>query len=393
MKGYFLEKIEPIILPNATARKKLKAERNRLYGMVCVSYPWLIMFRRTLLLLSLPAALLAQTPQVPAKAPGADLARKAWLPDVTKVEIPCSDGAKQPAMWFSPVSTGKKPLLVGLHTWSSTYASAGGDAIYAEWCIAQGWAFVHPHFRGPNMTPEAMGSERAVLDIVEAVAWAKQQTVVDESRVYLVGVSGGGHMSLLMAGRHPELWAGVSAWCGISDIAQWHVEHINAGKPDRYAQNIEAALGHAPAKNDPVAWNRSPLSCLAAAGDLPLDINHGLQDGWHGGSVPFTHSLRAYNAVVHEAKRLDQEGITAFYAARRLPDGWPQPVADPTYGEWPVVFRQISGNTRISIFEGGHMMVHQAALNWLARQRKGLPAVWDTSDFVKLDTGAAESGK
>ena len=76
---------------------------------------------------------------------------------------------------------------------------------------------------------------------------SKIRLLVDESRVYLIGVSGGGHMAMLMAGRHPELWAGVSAWCGIADIAQWYGDHTKDSKPDKYAQNIEAALGHAPA--------------------------------------------------------------------------------------------------------------------------------------------------
>ena len=119
-----------------------------------------------------------------------------WPPDVTKVEIPCSDGQIQPAMWYAPRSAEKKPLLVGLHTWSSSFSSAGGDAVYAQWCISQGWAFVHPDFRGPNWTPPAMGSDRAVQDVVEAVAWAKTKTAVDDSRIYLIGVSGGGHMAL-----------------------------------------------------------------------------------------------------------------------------------------------------------------------------------------------------
>jgi len=63
---------------------------------------------------------------------------KGWPAEVSKVEIPCSDGVKQPAIWFTPATKGKKPLLVGLHTWSSTFASAGGDAVYAKWCIDQG---------------------------------------------------------------------------------------------------------------------------------------------------------------------------------------------------------------------------------------------------------------
>lgn len=324
------------------------------------------------------------------------LARKMWPGQVRKVEIPCTDGAMQPAMWYAPERGPSQPLLVGLHTWSSHYASAGGDAIYAEWCLSQGWAFIHPHFRGPNHSPDAMGSDRAVADVVEAVTWAREQTQVDPERIYLVGVSGGGHMALQMAGRHPEIWAAVSAWCGISDIAQWHAEHLKNGMPDRYAQNIEASLGGSPASDENKrreAWKRSPLSSLAAAKDLPLDISHGIHDG-RTGSVPFTHSLKAFNAVVGAGgDALEEAKITEYYETQKLPSGWVSAGADPTYGTWTPSFRRVSGKTRVTIFEGGHEIVHQAALNWLAAQRKGMPPVWDLKDFVKMEVGGGESGK
>ena len=316
---------------------------------------------------------------------------KGWPAEVTKVEIPCSDGAKQAAMWFLPKASGKKPLLVGLHTWSSTYASAGGDAVYAKWCIAQGWVFVHPDFRGPNWTPAALGSDRAVQDVVEAVAWAKTQTEVDESRVYLIGVSGGGHMAMQMAGRHPELWAGVSAWCGISDVAQWHAEHLRNGKPDGYAKNIEDALGRAPAADDAEAKKRSPLTHLHNAASVPLDINHGVHDG-RVGSVPFVHSLHAFNAVAAEPDRLPKADILSFYDSRKLPAGWTPASPDASFGDKTPLFRKTSGNTRITIFDGGHEIVHQAALNWLAKQRKGQPVVWDVGEFIPL-TADGKSGK
>ncbi|MFO1440183.1 MAG: prolyl oligopeptidase family serine peptidase [Verrucomicrobiaceae bacterium] len=257
---------------------------------------------------------------------------KGWPAEVSKVEIPCSDGAKQPAIWFTPAAKGKKPLLVGLHTWSSNFASAGGDAVYAKWCIDQGWAFVHPDFRGPNWTPPALGSDRAVQDVVEAVAWAKAQTEVDESRIYLIGVSGGGHMAMLMAGRHPELWAGVSAWCGIVDIAQWHREHVKDGKPDRYAQNIEAALSaHRPpmmlmrgiarpsriCKTPPACHSTSRMAFTMA----------------RKGSVPFTHAMLAFNEVAAQVK-VAREAIQAYYGTQKLPAGWavspPMPVLAST---------------------------------------------------------------
>ena len=315
-----------------------------------------------------------------------------WPAKVTKVEIPASDGVMQPAMWFSPESAEKKPLLVGLHTWSSQYSSAGGDAVYAEWCIAQGWAFVHPHFRGPNWTPEALGSDRAVQDVVEAVEWAKKQTAVDETRIYLIGVSGGGHMAMLMAGRHPEIWAGVSAWCGIGDVARWHAEHTKNGKSDKYAENIFAALGKVPAKDDAEAWKRSPESCLANAATVPLDIAHGIHDG-RKGSVPFEHSLRAFNVAVKPADRLNAADIANYYSTQKLPLGWSPAATDASYGLMTPLFRATSGNTRVTIFEGGHEIVHQAALNWLAKQRKGQPPVWEVKDFVPISSERSSSGK
>lgn len=317
-----------------------------------------------------------------------------WPAPVKKVLIPCSDGASQPAMWYCPPGDEPRPLLVGLHTWSSSYAKTSGDELYADWCISQGWAFIHPDFRGPNNTPQAMGSDRAMQDIVEAVAWAQKRTKVDASRIYLIGVSGGGYMSLMMAGRHPELWAGVSAWCGISDIAQWHKDHVKNGVPDKYGRDIEKVLGGSPDTDPGIrkeALARSPVTWLANA-KMPLDINSGFYDG-RKGSVPFLHGLRAFNAVAAPADKLDEAQMEQYYATQKLPAGWAQAAPDPVYGKWLPLFRKTSGNVRVTIFDGRHEIVQQAALNWLARQRKGSPAVWEVKDFVKLAVPGSEAGK
>ncbi len=71
----------------------------------------------------------------------------------------------------------------------------------------------------------------------------RKTLAIDPQRIYLVGVSGGGHMALLMAGRAPEVWAGVSAWCGISDLAAWHRQTKAAGLS--YWQSLEKACGGA----------------------------------------------------------------------------------------------------------------------------------------------------
>lgn len=287
------------------------------------------------------------------------------------------------------------PLLVGLHTWSGDYTQAANGSAYARWCIDQGWAFIYPNFRGINRTPEAMGSDLAVQDIVDAVEWAKQNAHVDDTRIYLIGVSGGGHMSLLMAGRHPEIWAGVSAWCGISDIAAWHREHTPDGKPDKYGSMMEAALSGPPDQSKSTlqdALNRSPLFWLHQASGVSLDINHGIHDG-RSGSVPFRHSLLAFNKVVGPENAIPRSAIDAFYQAQKPPADSAHFEPDALYVDHPVRYRRTEGQTRVTIFEGGHEMIYLAGLNWLASQRKDQPAVWKIEDPVTISLGDGESGK
>jgi len=69
-----------------------------------------------------------------------------------------ADGSQQPAMFHAPESRTPVPLVVALHTWSAGYKQGHHKAI-ERWCIDKGWAYMHPHFRGPNKRPEATGSE------------------------------------------------------------------------------------------------------------------------------------------------------------------------------------------------------------------------------------------
>jgi hypothetical protein len=304
-----------------------------------------------------------------------------------------ADNSNQPALFYSPSSKDPVPLLVALHTWSSDYKQGGGETLYAKWCVQAGWAFIHPNFRGPNWTPQALGSDLMVGDILSAVNHAKANANIDSSKIYGIGVSGGGHASMLMAGRAPELWAGVSAWCGISDIALWHAQ-CKRTKFGRYATHIEKALGGEPitgSRQLDSANFRSPVTWLKAAAGVNLDINHGINDG-RAGSVPFVHSLHAWNAIVPEEQRFSPDEIQTLYETRKSQDPAP---TDTLYGEKRPLLRQTHGNTRITLFEGGHEIVHHAALNWLAAQQKGTPAKWEieeTKDYLGK-TKSAQSGK
>ena len=300
-----------------------------------------------------------------------------------------ADSTQQRAMFYAPPTTKPVPLLVALHTWSNGYNQP--EPFYATWSQDNDWAMIHPDFRGPNIRPEACGSDLAVADILGAVDYAKTHANIDPKHIYLVGVSGGGFAAMLMAGRAPQIWAGVSAWCGISDLRAWHEQNAGNG----YANMLEKVCGGPPgatAAVDEEYRKRSPLTYLQAAVAVPLDLNTGIHDG-HTGSVPDSQSLRAFNLLAAPADRISEADMATITRNQQLPPGTPPPFADAGDDREQVLLRRVSGNVRITVFEGGHTIFPAAALAWLAEQRRGKPAVWDVPKSLNSSLGPTASGK
>ena len=304
---------------------------------------------------------------------GVGLQLKAGYPDEVKpVSIKSSrDGSSQPALFFAPETATSVPLLVALHTWSSDWKNPYNVPL-ADGCVRRQWAFIHPDFRGPNNKPSACGSDLAVNDIVDAVAWAQKNASIDPARIYLAGASGGGHMALLMAGRNPEIWAGVSAWVPITDCAAWHMQCLKAGR--RYSSDLEKSCGGKPGESKEINSQyrmRSPLTWLKAAAQVPLDINAGIYDG-HRGSVPISHSLEAFNILAKKADRISSENVRRFTSAPSVPDSMLRSIKhDSSYGEKrQPLWRATSNRARITIFNGGHEMIPEAIFFWLSSKTK-----------------------
>jgi len=263
-------------------------------------------------------------------------------------------------------------LLVLLHTWSGNVEQRSEQHEELEQLAQQrNWITLFPHFRGPNQDPDACGSIKAQQDILDAVAWAKRHYPVDERRIYLTGISGGGHMTMLMVGRHPDVWAAASAWVGISDLASWHARHADG----RYGEMVRLSCGGAPGEGteiDRQYRERSPLTYLHRADRAPLDLAAGIHDG-HKGSVPIRHSLDAFNviATAAAATTISEQEITQL----SQPNGrlvLPQPgdqVDDPAFGR-AIYLRRTAGKARVTIFEGGHEGIPTAIIDWLSRHRK-----------------------
>jgi len=293
-----------------------------------------------------------------------------------EVQIPSTlDGALQGAFFYVPPEAepggAPAPLMVALHTWSADYRQAA-SAAYLAACKRRGWVLIHPNFRGPNHRPEACASDLAVQDVLDAVAYARAHASVDPGRIYLCGASGGGFMSLTMAHRAPDVWAGVSAWVPISDLAAWH-RHCTAQKLG-YAQDIERSCGGSPSQETEAEYRRrSPLFHLAAARGVPIDLNAGIHDG-HLGSVPISHALYAYNALArangHPEAALTEEQIAVMTQERRVPEALANENEGAPYRKGRILFRRQAGPVRITLFEGGHESDEEAAAEWLAEQTR-----------------------
>ncbi len=284
------------------------------------------------------------------------------------------DGETQSLYYWAPATADSRPtpVLVFLHSWSSDFQQ--DNSRWMVECVRRNWIWIHPDFRGINQSPKACGSRFARQDVLDAVEFARKKWNVDSERIYLAGVSGGGHMSLLMAAHHPNEFSAISSWVGPNDLIEWHRFHTKNGKPEKYAQMIEASLGGPPGRSaeiDADYLDRSPVFQLKSINKLPISIWAGVQDG-HTGSVPVSHSLRAYNAIaksqrdeIISEKEIDELTRDKKLSAPRECDK----VTDSTLGR-DIHLRRTSGESVMTIFEGGHESIPEAAFEWLDQQRR-----------------------
>ena len=328
-----------------------------------------------------------------AKAPAAakKKAAKKAKPSVNaptkEITYLCSyDNSQQPALILEAKSKEPRPLFVTLHTWSAEYKQCRTS--YAGHLVKHDVHMIAPNFRGRNTVGNklSMGSDAAVSDILDAVKYMQQNYNVDNSRIYLIGGSGGGFMSLLTSSRSRDIWAGVSSWCPISDIVKWHEYYSPApGSAKGYGINIEKNIGspQTDEKAKAEAIHRSPVTHLEGV-TYPLDISHGVFDR----VVPVEHAVWAFNKVAAPEDRFTEaeiEAIKNIYKTRKTPEGFPE--VSEKFGKYKIYVRRTSGNVRINLFHAGHSILGGTGVQWLLKQQKGKPA--DFSSINSNESGAA----
>ena len=198
------------------------------------------------------------------------------------------DGTDQPSL-FIPAKGEKRPLLVGLHTWS--YDRFNQLDFLTPIAEELNFNLILPEFRGSNLATNpictyACGSEYAKRDIKDAIDYVCENYDIDTENIFLFGESGGGHMALLMAAYCPEYFKAIASTVPITDLKKWITDNPS------YAEGVIACCSG----SDEEMAKRSPISYIDEIAKANLKIFHGKYDK----SVPVMHSINLFNKIVEK---------------------------------------------------------------------------------------------
>lgn len=99
--------------------------------------------------------------------------------------------------------------------------------------------------------------------------------------------------------------------------------------------------------------------------------------------------------AARQADRIPEAAIDALEPGRMVPADVGAAAVDRLYASQPVLLRRTSGSTRLTVFDGGHDIVHEAGHTWLEGQRRGAAPNWDVQPHMPpvLDRSSTASGK
>ncbi len=284
-----------------------------------------------------------------------------WPDEFVEIEIRSSvDGSTQNAMAFwnqGQNANEQLPLVVSLHTWAGNYETP--DPLAAKIAKA-GWNYIHPDFRGPNNNPQACLGPCVTSDIDDAIEFGLREFNADPDRVFVVGMSGGGHAALGHLQNTRNRVAVYSVWNPVVDVNAWHAESA-ARKNELSRISIEQCC---PSDNSNIdresARNRSPIFMerdWTRLRETKILLRAGVLDGIIG-TVPYDHTIRFFNKCVSELQ-LDGASVSVdeqLSLAR---------ISAQEYPRHSFVFSRAAGRVDLKIFFGGHEFLTDIAFREL----------------------------
>jgi poly(3-hydroxybutyrate) depolymerase len=272
------------------------------------------------------------------------------------------DGHVEVFYYDKSASPQAAPLLVQLHSWSTTSHST---FTLAEEARAKNWNFILPNFRGENHTPKACCSDFAIADIDEAIDWAIKNMHVDSKRIYVVGVSGGGYATFAMYMKSRHRIHSFAAWCGISDLSAWYWQSLE--RKNKYAGDIIRCTDAGDTFNEQKAKDRSPLFWHTPTKQRKksvLQIYAGIHDGYSG-SVPISQSIHFYNKLLRDYKEKNTSNYVSPADLETMLKNQSFSSTDTRskIGDRVIHYQKSSKNISLTVFEGGHEILPKVALD------------------------------
>lgn len=283
-----------------------------------------------------------------------------WGEDFDLVELKSSiDSNIQKIYCFNSQSSTPQPLIVSLHTWGGDYSQKEDLSAI---CKQKNLNYIHPDFRGPNRTKDACCSELALTDIDDAITYAIENFNVDKSKIYVIGVSGGGYatLSTLMKSKHDI--KKFSAWAPVTDlIARYNESKIlnsTIFNDILICTNSGNILNEVNAKQrSPIYWD-TPVDKLKKS---KVSIYAGVFDGIKE-FVPITHSINFYNKVLSDLSVSDSTKYVSNSEKLKLLE-YRKPIGNYGYiGDRKIYLKKDFKNLSLVIFEGGHEILAESAI-------------------------------
>lgn len=291
-----------------------------------------------------------------------DTRKVSWPSEFEVVDIQSSaDSKTQKAYFYATTASSPQPLIVSLHTWSGDYRQTDELVPLVK---QRNLNYIHPNFRGANKNSDACCSKLALSDIDDAIAFAVQHGNVDTTKIYVMGVSGGGFATLSTFMTSLKQVRKFSAWASITDLEAWYKE--SAAKKSKYALDVLACTNSKDSTlNVQDARQRSPMYMKTPVKKLKscnLSIYVGIRDGIKG-SVPITHSINFYNKLLADLSVSNKSiYVSQQEIAQLLKDR--QPLGEfGTIGDRKICLKKQYGNLSLTVFDGVHEMLTEYALN------------------------------
>jgi poly(3-hydroxybutyrate) depolymerase len=282
------------------------------------------------------------------------------------------DGYKQIFYYSKSTDQKPKPLIVQLHSWS--YPADSLKTIDLDIVTkSKNYNYVFPNFRGVNNHPKACCSEFVIADIDECIDWALKNMNVDKNQIYVIGYSGGGYATLSMYMKSRHTIKAFSAWASIADLVAWY--HQSVERKNKYAREIINCIGAGKTFDTLKAKERSPLfwtTPVKKRKKSSLQIFAGIHDGHNNAVVPISQSISFYNKLIADYKEKNSSKYVSEEDEKIMLDTQTFPMTDTPkkIGGKAIYYQKSSKNIMLTIFEGGHDMLSEQALEYIEMKKQ-----------------------